>query len=344
MSSLTSTTPDYGITWPILTFDGATYLNYNLTSHIGSTSFPGAADQQNFIALHSSPTITATDSTRRSSYGDLRPVRMISGTDSNFTFIYPRSTEDPSADSVRQSFTRSGDDFSSILGSVKGNIYIGRTSAGGIGANIDLDNDSIAEATFDTTTGFLMQLRVGEITKIETDRPVKAVIYGQLVDLEPYTPVDIQNPSIATIAKVIASTDDGNVAENTIDRDYDTRWSGYGDGQWIRYHFDTIQDINTVKIAWYRGNERQASFEIQTSLDSTNWTTVYSGQSSGQTTNFESYTIEPTSARYVRIVGHGNSQNSWNAITEVEFIKDNANLQPEIVKTEIQCCRNNHLE
>ncbi len=344
LSSLTSTTPDYGITWPVLTFDGATYLNYNLTSHIGSTSFSDTADQQNFIALHSSPTITATDSTRRSSYGDLRPVRMISGTDSNFTFIYPRSAEDPSADSVRQSFTKSGDDFNSILGSVKGNIYIGRTSAGGIGANIDLDNDSIAEATFDTTTGFLMQLRVGEITKIETDRPVRAVIYGQPVVLEPYTPVDIQNPSIATIAKVIASTDDGNVAENTIDRDYDTRWSGYGDGQWIRYHFDTIQDINTVKIAWYRGNERQASFEIQTSLDSTNWTTVYSGQSSGQTTNFESYTIEPTSARYVRIVGHGNSQNSWNAITEVEFIKDNANLQPEIVKTEIQCCRNNHLE
>jgi hypothetical protein len=44
----------------------------------------------------------------------------------------------------------------------------------------------------------------------------------------------------------------------------------------------------------------------------------------------------------VRIVGHGNTQNSWNAITEVEFIKDSADAknQPEVVvKTESQ--RNN---
>ncbi|MCU7548255.1 discoidin domain-containing protein [Chitinophagaceae bacterium LB-8] len=322
LSILTSSTTNYGITWPILTFDGTSYLNYHLTSHIASTSFSNESDQQNFIALHSSPTITATDTTRRSSYGDLLPVRMISGTDSNITFIYPRNIQDPDADSVQKSFIRKGNDFTSILGSVKGNIYIGRTSAGGEASTIDLNNDSTAEATFDTTTGFLMQLQMGEITKIETDRAVTAIVYGQTINLQPYTPVDIHNPQKVIITNVLASADDGNVAFNTIDRKYNTRWSAQEDSQWIRYSFDTIEVIKTVKVAWYRGNERKAYFIIQSSLDSTNWTTLYTGHSSGQTTHFEPYHLTPAQARYLRIVCNGNSMNSWNAITEVEFIKE----------------------
>lgn len=322
LSTLTSSlSANYGITWPLLTFDGATYLNYSLTSHIASTSFPNETDQQNYIALHPYPTITATDSTRRSSYGNLRPVRMISGTDSNTTFIYPRNAGDPAAEYIQQSFIRSGNNFSTILGTVKENIYIGRTSAGGEGSSIDLDNDTTSEVSFDTTTGFILQLSFGEITKIETNRAVSAIIYGQRMELQAYTPVDIKHPLMAPTAKVIASVDDGNVAMNTVDRDYSTRWSGYGNGQWIRYELDTTEILNTVKIAWYKGNERKAFFEIQTSLDSTTWTTVFSGQSSGASTTLESYTISRTPARYVRIIGNGNSIHTWNAITEVQLVR-----------------------
>ncbi len=158
LSTLTSASADFGITWPVLTFDGSTNLSTNMTSHVASTSYPGGADQQNFIALHSSPTIIAKDSVRRSSYGDLRPVRMVSGTTSNVTFVYPRNSTDPSADSVRKSYICSGNDFSTILGRVKGNIYVGRTSAGGVGTLIDINNDSINEVAFNSITGFVMQL------------------------------------------------------------------------------------------------------------------------------------------------------------------------------------------
>jgi hypothetical protein len=188
LSTLTSTAANFGMTWPILTFDGATNLTHNITSHIASLSFPGQTDQQNFIALHSSPTITATDAVKRSSYGDLLPVRMVSGTTGNITFIYPRSLGDPSADSVRKSFAGSGTGFSTILGKVKGNIYVGRTSAGGVGTSIDINNDSIAEASFNVNTGFLMQLKTGKITKIETAKNVTAVIYGRVYNLKAYTP------------------------------------------------------------------------------------------------------------------------------------------------------------
>ncbi|WP_162055363.1 malectin domain-containing carbohydrate-binding protein [Pontibacter pamirensis] len=201
LSTLTSSAPstDYGVTWPVFKFDGAVNLSTPLTSHIASVSFPGEADEQNFIALHSSPTITATDAVRRSSYGDLQPVRMVSGTAVNATFIYPRGFGDPSAEVVRESYSRSGNDFSTLVGRVKGDTYIGRTSAGGEGASIDLNNDDVADAIFSTHCGFVLQLRDGAVTKVETDRAVTATIQGQTVNLEAYTPVDIYTaPQIIT--------------------------------------------------------------------------------------------------------------------------------------------------
>lgn len=215
LSTLTSTSDKYGMTWPLLTFDGATELNTSLSEHVGSTSFPGAADEQNFIALHASPAITSTDVARRSSYGNILPVRMVSDTTYNATFIYPRSAADPSAEAVRASYTHSGNGFSTLVGRVKGNMYIGRTSAGGEGTSIDLDNNGIAEATFSASCGFVMQLNKGAITKVETDRTVTVTINGQqVINLQAYTPVAIapsheQPPSQAAFMRFGGSAHDG---------------------------------------------------------------------------------------------------------------------------------------
>ncbi|MCJ8167489.1 malectin domain-containing carbohydrate-binding protein [Pontibacter sp. E15-1] len=194
LSTLTSgsTATEYGITWPLLTFDGADSLDTSMTPHMASVSFPGEADQQNFIALHPSPTITATDAVRRSSYGDLLPVRMVSDTPANVTFIYPRGPGDPSAEAVRKSYRSSGNDFSTLVGRVRGNTYVGRTSAGGEGTGIDLNNDGAADVTFSLYCGFMLQLREDSVYRIEADRAVIATVQGQTIHLEAYTPVDIR--------------------------------------------------------------------------------------------------------------------------------------------------------
>ncbi|MEJ7683911.1 MAG: discoidin domain-containing protein [Segetibacter sp.] len=332
-STLTSSSRNFGITWPLLTFDGATKLNAKLTSHIASTAFPGSGDEQNFIAFHSSPVITAPNSHLRSSYGDLLAVRMVSNNPSNVTFIYPRNSQDPSAETVRKTFTRSGDDFSTLLSRIAGNTYVGRTSAGGEGTSIDLNNDGIADATFSAKCQFIMQLNQMNITSIEADRDVTVVISGQTIQLYSYTPIDIKDPSMVPIASIIASSDDGNIPSNTIDKDLNKRWSASGRNQWIRYYFNKPYTISSVKIAWYKGDERKASFDIQTSMDGVNWTTVYSGNSSGTTTDFETYNIEPTSAQYVRIVGHGNTKNSWNSLNEVQIIKESTSPKNQNLKS-----------
>src|SRR5262245_11612979 len=121
-----------------------------------------------------------------------------------------------------------------------------------------------------------------------------------------------------SVASVTASADDGNVAANTLDGSLATRWSAQGDGQWIRFDLGSSVGIGSARIAWHRGNERIARFDVQTSADALNWTTVFSGSSSGTTLGLESCNVADSVGRYLRIVGHGNSANDWNSITEVE--------------------------
>jgi len=138
--------------------------------------------------------------------------------------------------------------------------------------------------------------------------------------LRPLTDVASPNSVALSVVAVAASANDGNIPQNTIDGSLATRWSVQGDGQWIRYDLGAITALDQVDIAWYLGDTRIAYFDIQVSLDTVTWTKVFSGQSSGQTLQLESYAFPTTTGRYVRIVGHGNSTSTWNSITEMEIL------------------------
>ena len=122
------------------------------------------------------------------------------------------------------------------------------------------------------------------------------------------------------VARVTASASQRpNVPANTLDGDTATRWSALGKGQWIRYDLGERAAVDRIGVAWYRGNERYAHFEVETSADGKAWTRVFSGRSSGRSRQVETYDVADRDARYVRIVGRGTSRNDWNAITEVEI-------------------------
>lgn len=121
-------------------------------------------------------------------------------------------------------------------------------------------------------------------------------------------------------SSIIASTDDGNVPTNTMDGDLSTRWSAEGDGQWIAYDMGSDGAVDSVRIAWNSGTTRTSRFDVEVALDgATTWTPVFSGSSSGTTNDLETHSFPATRARYLRIVGHGNSANGWNSITELEI-------------------------
>ncbi|WP_341843626.1 cellulase family glycosylhydrolase [Chitinophaga caseinilytica] len=120
---------------------------------------------------------------------------------------------------------------------------------------------------------------------------------------------------------VSASTDDGNVPANVLDNDLNTRWSASGNPQWIQFCLSTVQTVSGVQIAFYNGNVRTSNFDIQVSQNGTSWTNAATNlTSSGTSTQLETFSIAPQSAKYVRIVGHGNSVNAWNSYTEVKIV------------------------
>src|ERR1051326_2414254 len=121
-----------------------------------------------------------------------------------------------------------------------------------------------------------------------------------------------------TLSSATASSNDGNVPANAIDGSLSTRWSAEGDGQWIHFDLGASATVKSVRVAWYKGDTRSARFDVQVSDTGSSWSTVYSGSSSGSTTALETYDVTDWTGRYVRIVGHGNSYNDWNSITEVQ--------------------------
>ena len=75
------------------------------------------------------------------------------------------------------------------------------------------------------------------------------------------------------ISGVTASGNDGNVPSNVLDNNLNTRWSSFGVGQFITADLGSVQNICSVDIAWYLGNQRTYNFVISTSTDGTTFTT-----------------------------------------------------------------------
>lgn len=148
-------------------------------------------------------------------------------------------------------------------------------------------------------------------------------IYGLLMvvfmGLKASTGVAEPEVTLLPMMAVEASEAQGsNVPANTIDGDLQTHWAAEGQGQWITYDVGRVSTVQEVAIAWVEGDQYMASFSIEVSVDSQNWTEVWFGESSGATRDFEGYTFSSASARYVRIVGYGNSADTWNRIAETE--------------------------
>jgi hypothetical protein len=126
----------------------------------------------------------------------------------------------------------------------------------------------------------------------------------------------VQNCSALTPSVVTASGNDGNLPANTIDDRLDTRWSNLGKGSWIRYDLGSTQSVSGAAIAWHQGNQRASNFVLDVSSDGTTYTTVYSGRSSGTTTEAETYSFAARTARYLRVTVNGNNLNDWASIAE----------------------------
>lgn len=179
---------EFAVTWPVLENDGLP-LQTKVTGLSATTTYETGGDEQCFLSLTENGAAPAREKPVLGSYGWLRPVRVAAADGMSRCFIYPRSAGDPGAETVRESFHLTEDGFQSALGRVQGALYVGRTSAGGVGSSIDLTGDHHPDAVFDVPCAFILQLRKGRITAVEADRETKVRIRGKVFQLARYTPL-----------------------------------------------------------------------------------------------------------------------------------------------------------
>lgn len=120
-----------------------------------------------------------------------------------------------------------------------------------------------------------------------------------------------------TALRPIGATASGGVPRNAIDSDLATRWSASGIGAWLQVDLGAEKNVCGVQIAWYRGDTRAAHFQLLGSTDGVAFHPLFSGDSSGKTTERESYDIADTSLRHLRVVVNGTTVDNLAAITEI---------------------------
>lgn len=130
------------------------------------------------------------------------------------------------------------------------------------------------------------------------------------------------------VKRVYDSANDGNVSANMLDNYLGTRWSAQEDAYAV-FELEEEKEITYAHIAWTSGAARQEIFDILTSVDGEEWTTVYQGRGSGTTTDMQLFELEPTTAKFIKYQGHGNSGNTWNSVAEVRFYESLADAEKD---------------
>jgi eukaryotic-like serine/threonine-protein kinase len=120
-----------------------------------------------------------------------------------------------------------------------------------------------------------------------------SLVYAVSSDTIPYV-----NRALGKKVSASSSSSSANLPDKAVDGNLNTFWkSAISDPQWMMVDLNSVQTINHVILKWQFLAAKE--YQIQTSLDSINWTTVFAGTNiSGNELVFG-----PVSAKYVRMNG-----------------------------------------
>lgn len=115
-----------------------------------------------------------------------------------------------------------------------------------------------------------------------------------------------------------------NNPENLIDNSQNSRWSVEGDNQWALFKLKNPMSISHLKLAFFPEQLRESYFDIQASTDNENWETILNHKASCDFSgNYHVFDFpsnkSTTEYTYIKLIGHGNSNNYWNSYTELKF-------------------------
>lgn len=143
----------------------------------------------------------------------------------------------------------------------------------------------------------------------------------------------IKNPKLDNVADMMrlqivnafasSEPEKAHTAFKAADNDIsaESRWASSGAGEWLCMDLGSVKEVDGVGIAVMNATQRQYRYEIEYSLDGTNWSKATDIRSTSGVEGIETVKFERVSARYVRYVGYENTQNAWNSITEFAVLQ-----------------------
>lgn len=171
LSSTTSNSSGaFGMSLPLLSSDGAA-LATAISTRMAAAAFPGTNDAMSYLALDSTGQINTAGAAIRTATGDLLPLRLTNTAGGAVNvFLYPSTLGDPKASKVLASYTIMPAGFRTTLGGVNGNVYAGRTCAGGYGNTVDLDSNGTVDMIFADVNTFIIKMIAGKLTAVQSDK------------------------------------------------------------------------------------------------------------------------------------------------------------------------------
>ena len=111
---------------------------------------------------------------------------------------------------------------------------------------------------------------------------------------------------------------------NILDGNIATMWSVNGDNQWIIMELKESFDVQHVKMAFQLGQRKESYFDLLGSEDKMTWEGILMKSSScAFSGDLQVFEFPPSKAgkeiKYVKLVGHSNSVDSWNYISELKI-------------------------
>ena len=189
----------------------------------------------------------------------------------------------------------------------------GTTEVPVITATAEADCDIVIEQSqsFDTPT--IVTVSRKDEPDVVRKYTIGYTVLPKLEDVDGWTRLQVSGHSAS--AEPESNHPATQVSNN--DTSAESRWAGDGT-QWVQIDLGSVQSVSAIGLSWWKGNTRVYSFDIEVSTDGVNFTPVLTEQSSGgETEGFEIFELDKAyDVRYIRYVGYGNSENTWNSVTE----------------------------
>lgn len=129
------------------------------------------------------------------------------------------------------------------------------------------------------------------------------------------------DPAAVQIMAAYTEGETTAAAAKSLDRKGNTYSCTIGEGSFTALLSEPTT-ISKVGLWWMNGAARQEIFEMYVSTDGENWKEVFSGKSDGKTNGYEYFNVGGEEKyRYVKVVCHGNTLNTYNSLTEIKVYK-----------------------